>query len=283
MSKVYMLTVRYQPNDIDLFEDFIAYFFTQYFLRWTKVIAGIEYDGTPDRHLHCIFEDNTSRDRGKVMYYLTKDFKPFFLKLKDTATQVDKTLHSKAFQLSDKYKNEELYWRMGYPLKQSPHRVHIRGFEELEVHKYKDAYIRYIQQKNRKVENVVSFRHLTIKTVLPQVFNYFIKNKSLVTMSDIGTNIQDLMEDDNYSFIEISRDKINYVRRMLRRRFYPEYEASSFYDDPEITLTSDTPKHKLLEEIEFYKYKMEELQKENSELNEEITKLRTLSLKMALP
>jgi hypothetical protein len=270
---MYMLTVRYQPNDIQLFEDFISFFLT-YILRWKKVVASIEFDGTPDRHLHCIFEDNTSRDRDKIVRYLSKDFKPFMEKLKNKATQIDPKLKTKAFQLTPKYKDDELYWRIGYPLKTSPPRVFTQGFEELEIQEHKNAYLRYIQLENKKIENIHSFTHLTIKTILPQVFDYFQKNKEKVIMTQLGTNIQDLMEEDDYSFIEVSKEKINYVRRLLRKKFYGEqFDTSTFYDDPEITLETDTPKYKLLEEIEFYKNQIRNKDIEIKELQDENDKL----------
>lgn len=270
MNKMYMLTVRYHPNNIDFFEDFISFFLT-YLLRWPKVIASIEEDGTPDRHLHCIFEDNTSRDREKIVRYLSKDFKPFMVKLKNTDTQLDPKLNHKAMQLTAKIKDEELYWKLGYPLKTSPVRVYTQGYEELDIQEYKLTYIRHKQLENKKIENVLGITQLTIKNCMAKIQDYYIKNKEKLKFDKHGSNLQYEMIKDKYSLIELNDRTFKKIYQHIRIwneiGSYGDIEQELYsYNELQSERLEEQSKYELIERIKFLESKNEKLKNENNNL-----------------
>lgn len=275
MSKMYMLTVRYHPNNIDYFEDFISFFLT-YILRWNKVVSSIEEDGTPDRHLHCIFEDNTSRDREKIVRYLSKDFKPFMVKLKNTETQIDTKFKFKAFQLTNKFKDEELYWRMGYPLKSSPVRVYTRGYEDLDIQEFKNTYIRHKQLENKEVSNVFGITQLTIKNCMAKIQDYYIKNKDKLIFTKDGSNLKYEMIKDRFSLIEINdrtfKKIFQHIRIWNEIGHYGEIEQELFaYDEFANDKLEEQSKYELIERIKYLEHINKELKIENNKLNLELS------------
>lgn len=215
-EKMYMLTVRYHPNNIDYFEDFLSFFLNYAEQRWDTYLASIEMDDTPDRHMHCIFNDNKSKDRSKIQDYLNRAFKPFYEKIKSSETKADKKLRQYAFNLSDKYKDEEVYWRMGYPLKDNPKRVFIKGITEHEQKIYKINYQRHIELELKKPENVFGITQLTVKNALAKIQDYYIKNKTKLTFTKLGSNLKYEMIKDKYSLIEINDNTFKKIYQHIR-------------------------------------------------------------------
>ena len=266
----YLLTIRYHNTNNDYFEDFIPFFLN--YIKNFKHITSIEKDGTTDRHLHSFLElQEYGKDRDAITGKLNTAFKSKISKLKQTATRYDKKMRMKgtSFILNNKEKTDELYYRLGYVLKENPVRLYHNGFTDTELEDYKINYIRFKQLENKKPENVDNFTHLTIKNVIPKCFDYIRKHKKHITMTEYGTNLQFLMEKDGYIFIEISEKHMKYLRRFIRLHFYDQYEdiieKEIFWDDPEMVFQDDIPRHILQKQIETLKLQIKRLQKENSE------------------
>lgn len=234
----YLLTIRYHSTNNDYFEDLIPFFLN--YIKNFQNITSIEKDGTTERHLHSIFEGTTiAKDRNAIASKIHTAFKTKTQMLQDTPTRYDKKMNIKgtAFFLNSKYKDEELYYRLGYPLKENPVRLHYVGFTEMELKDFHINYKNYLALENKKPENVDSFTHLTIKNVIPKVFDYIRKNKDRLTMDRFGMNLQILMEKDGYIFIELNEKHMKYLRRFIRIHFndsdYDRLANESWYDDPD--------------------------------------------------
>lgn len=253
----YLLTIRYHSTNNDYFEDLIPFFLN--YIKNFKNITSIEKDGTTERHLHSIFEADSkyAKDRFALASKINTAFKTKINMLKDTPTRYNAKMNIKgyAFFLNNKEEPEELYYRLGYPLKENPVRLYYVGFTEMELKEYQINYKNFLALENKKPENVDSFTHLTIKNVIPKVFDYIRKNKEKLTMDKYGMNLQILMEKDGYIFIELNEKHMKYLRRFIRIHFndddYDRLADLSWYDDPEIR-----PYHNFLQEIEQLKQRL---------------------------
>lgn len=85
----YFLTIRAHVADANLFEDFILFFLKDF----KPYCYSIEYDSTPDRHLHCII--NNVKDFSSISQKLNKKFYKDFkshLNLHSNSKWIDKKL-----------------------------------------------------------------------------------------------------------------------------------------------------------------------------------------------
>ena len=266
MEHYYMLTIRYQSSNTDFFEDLISFFKANIADNFTKHISSIEFDGTSDRHLHFIFECSKKKDRSKVLPYLKGLFNPIIKKTRLSDTLIDKNWKYKSFQLTNKFKDDEVYYKLGYGMKASPVRFWYKGFTIQQVYDYKENYLNFLKIENKKPTSTFNFTHLTIKNVIPKMCDYVRKNKEKIVWDKLGTNLKYLMMREHYIFIELSKEKMEHIYQHLKLwfdedKFDDEIQLQTYNYNDEITSVgidlSDTPRYELVKEIEHLRHEVQ--------------------------
>ena len=278
-----MLTIRYQSSNADYFEDTLSFFLSNVATKFDKYIGAVEFDGTCDRHFHFVFNCPTTfkKDRSKLLVYLKMLMKPIVTKLKLSETMIAPDWRHKAFQLTNKYKDEDVYAQLGYPLKCDPIRKWFKGFDEDKCKELAQDYKNALALENKKPTSTFKFTHLTIKNVIPKMCDFIKKNRNSVKFDKFGSNLKYLMMRQHYIFIELSKEKMEHIYSHLKlwfeeEKFDDEIQMKEYNYNDEITEVgvdlTDTPRYELVKEIEFLRHEVQSMR--SNDIDDYIKKYR---------
>lgn len=257
--KYFFITIKFHPNDVNIFEDFIAQLLG--LIEDDTKIWCIEKDNTPDRHFHAVvsnkIKDKEYKDRHNFKQLLVPRLKTYLKKVFNH-TEVDNTARTKAINISDmldeSYRNKDNEDKIGYCAKDFTLRCGGNiSAEDKEKHKL--IYLNSKKITENTIKNTLETKTITIKTAITYMYDFFIQYKPPIKC------IYSQMVENGFSFSQMSNNQKDSVRNELKLRLYKEDKLQLTKHELEHTRQDiDNINHKdIYEEHEQLKSELENL------------------------
>lgn len=237
----YFITARCHVSETEVFEEYLTILLP--FIKNREVYHySIENDGTCDRHIHALLEDN-AKDRDAFMRKLnTKQFKEFWHFLKKTKLSVKEQL-----TYTEIIKEEEVKNTIGYIFKETNSR---QGSSKMDDQKYIVECVRlYWTLERRRAEVAQS----NIKdVVLMTGKNFYAKVQQFCQTTCTRYDDPDLlykMKKSSYGFINLSRRQKEEGFRELRIMMNQEEKQDKLKVSSEMFENEDSEKEELHEDL----------------------------------
>lgn len=202
--KYFFITINFHPQDIKIFEDFIAQLLS--LIEDDTLIWCIEKDNTPDRHFHAVIPNviktKEYKDRDKIKQLLVPRLRTYLKKVFNQ-TEVDPSARTKAINISDMldegYRNKKNEDKVGYCAKEFTARCGGTITPE-EKEKHKLIYLNSLKITENVIKNTIEIKTINVKTALIYMYDFY------ETYNPPINSIIPIMIENGFSFVQISNN-----------------------------------------------------------------------------
>lgn len=266
--KFAFITINYHPTDIDSFNVFFNSIFLPYIKGAEIYCCSTEYDGTAQRHLHC------------VLGYTSK-FAPSVDRIKQRLSgkkilaKLDKIYNTKdenAFEFEPIAKEDtfEIYKTTGYCMKCSPEHLYTNMLKEDQDACYK-AYLYSESKPIAPINHQIEHKQVSKGNLLSYMYDSYVKGD--FTPSEIPVLESYMIQHCKLSFVNISQNQKCQALRELSLRLsenkneYVKYKTDGYENIDDIKDIENyyiqyiNPRSEMAKEILYLRRKIVELEK----------------------
>lgn len=266
--KFAFITINYHPTDIDSFNVFFNSIFLPYIKGAEIYNCSTEFDGTAQRHLHC------------VLGYTSK-FAPSIDRIrqrlsgKKILAKLDKIYNTKdenafKFDYLDNSDTFEIYKTIGYCFKSGAEYIYTNMIKEDVDATYK-AYLYSESKPIAPINHNIEHKQLSKGNLLSYMYDSYVKGD--FTVSDIPVLESYMIQHCKLSFVNISQNQKCQALRELNLRLsenkneYVKYKTDGYENIDDIKDIEDhyfqyiNPRAEMAKEILYLRRKVVELEK----------------------
>lgn len=241
----FFLTFRAHPSEPQVFEDFIL-IFLKTIQKKSRYAWSIEWDGTPQRHIHCVLCDVP--DISKVNQLLnTKHYKLFKQSLDDKYTTWNSDDDNKGFQniirIDDSDPEKSTIYYLGYTNKHNNSRRDQKDFTQQEI---TDAVKEYhsIKRISHRPEKNNNIKLITNKNIYQNIISFVENPENDTSYDDRYLKYKTIKSGFGYSQVsDKTEEKVFQELRIMNNQ--------EWKNDKEISNLKSIPQQ---ETVDIYKY-----------------------------